>query len=107
MTLRTIGLLMTATGGNACVPPSPDGRRILDAALVPEPVEAAADAELRSGSHIALERFAVIADELDDAHDPVLGQTELLAEGSFGSHQSLDLGLRGFQHVIDRLRRYA
>ena len=59
---------------------SPDRRRVLDAALGPEPVEAAADAELGAGADIALEHLAVVADVLDDAHDPVLGQAELLAD---------------------------
>src|ERR1700688_4465930 len=98
---------MKAVGGGAWVAPLPDGRRILDAALGPQPVEAAADAELRAGPYIALEHLAVIADLLDDAHDPVLGQAQLLAINAFGSQQPLDLRLRRLHGFIDRLRRYA
>src|ERR1700692_3439810 len=98
---------MTATDGGASAPSLPDRRRILDAALGPEPVEAAADAELRPGPHVAIEHFAVIADLLDDAHDPVLGQAELLAVGALGPQHPLDLRLRRLHGFIDGLRRYA
>src|SRR6266853_4778755 len=98
---------MTATGAGVSAAPSPDRRRILDAALGPQPVETARDAELRSGPDIAVEHFAVIADMLDDAHDPVLGQAELLAVSAFGSQHPLDLRLRRLHGFIDRLRRHA
>ena len=58
---------------------SPDRRRVLDAALGPEPVEPAGDAELGGGPDIALEHLAVVADVPDDADHPILGQPDLLA----------------------------
>src|SRR5262245_10183448 len=61
-------------------PVSPDRRRVLNATLGPQPVDAAADAEPRAAPNIALEDLTVIADMLDDTHCPVLGQTELLTE---------------------------
>src|ERR1700681_225404 len=98
---------MTATGGGVSTAPLPDRRRILNAALGPQPVEAAADAELRAGPHIAIEHLAVIADVLDDAHDPVLGQPELLAVNPFGSEEPFDLRLRRLHAFVHRLRGYA
>src|SRR5947209_19292741 len=86
---------------------SSDRRRVLDAALGPEPVDAAADSELRARSHIALEYFAVVADLLDDAHRPVLGQTELLAEIALDAQEAPDLGLIGFECFVDGLGGYA
>src|SRR5260370_25407841 len=86
MTSVGIGRLRTTSIAN-----SSDRRRVLDAALGPEPVDAAADAELRARSHIALEYFAVAADLLDDAHRPVLGQTELRPEIALPAPQAPDL----------------
>src|SRR5262245_40871126 len=86
---------------------SPDRRRVLDAALGPQPVDAAADAELRARSHIALEYFAIVADLPDDAHHPVLGQTELLAEIALDAQQAPDLGLIRFECFVDGLGGYA
>src|SRR5262245_59834252 len=71
---------------------SPDRRRVLNAALGPQPVDAAADAEARAGPDIAVEALTVIADMLDDAHRPILGQPELLAEIALGPDQTSDLG---------------
>src|SRR5262249_31594601 len=82
-------------------------RRVLDAALGPEPVDAAADAELRARSYIALEYFAVVADLLDDAHHPVLGQAKLLAEIALDAQEAPDLGLVRLQCFVDVLGGYA
>src|SRR5438270_3407179 len=70
---------------------SPDRRRVLNATLGPQPVDAAADAKPRAGADIALEDFTIVADMLDDAHHPVLGQPELLAEIALSPDQPLDL----------------
>src|SRR6267142_6822392 len=56
---------------------STNRRRVLDTPLGPQPVETAADAELRAWPDVAIEALAVVADLLDDAHHPVLGQAEL------------------------------
>src|SRR3954454_22872987 len=82
---------------------SPHGRCVLDSALGPEPVDATADAELRARSHITFKHFAVIADLLDDADDPVLAQAQLLAEVALDTQQPPDLGLVGLQRLIDVL----
>src|SRR4249920_1512864 len=86
---------------------SADRRRVLDAALGPQPVETATDAELRAGPDITVETLAVIAHLLDDAHHPVLGQAELLAIGAFGADEPPDLRLVRFERLIDILRRHA
>src|SRR5215470_1027760 len=70
-----------ATFGD-CPQASPDRRRVLDAAGVPELVEAARNMQVRFAADIALIDFAVIADMADDAHRPVLGQPEILAIGA-------------------------
>src|SRR5499427_11105648 len=86
---------------------SPDRRRVLNATLGPQPVDAAADAEPRAAPDIALEDFTIVADMLDDAHHPVLGQAELLAEIALGPDQSLDLGHVRFQRFIHILGIHA
>src|SRR5215475_8158740 len=70
---------------------SPDRRRVLDAALGPEPVDAAGDAKPRAAAHIALEHLGVVADVADNAHHPILGQAELLTEVALDAHDSPDL----------------
>src|SRR5215813_1575806 len=85
---------------------SPHRRRVLDAALGPEPVNAAADAELRTRSHVAFEHFAVVADLPDDAHHPILGQAELLAEITLDAQEAPDLGLVRFERFVDVLGGY-
>src|SRR5439155_4607854 len=83
---------------------SADRRRVLNAALVPELIEAAGNSELGAGTDVAIERFAVIADRLDDADHPILGQAELLTEIAVGAEHPLELRLvRRFRQVIDVL----
>src|SRR5215831_2111175 len=67
---------------------SADGRRILDAAIGPKVVDPARNAQLGSGSDIALEHLVIVANELDDARRPILGQADLLAVISFGADQA-------------------
>src|ERR1700689_4161260 len=80
--------------------PLPYRRRVLDAAGAPELVEATRNLELRSASDIALVDFAVIADMADDAHRPVVGQSEVLAVAAFGADQPHHVGLLRFQRLI-------
>src|SRR5262249_57259224 len=82
---------------------SPHRWRVLDAALGPEPVDAAADAELRARSHVALEHFAIVADLLDDAHRPVLGQTELFAEIALDRSEEHTSELQSLTNLVCRL----
>src|ERR1700721_4201096 len=79
---------------------SPDRRRVLDAAGVPELIESARNPELRSAADIALIDFAVIADMPDDARGPVLGQAEVLAIGAFGSDHAHHVRLLRFQRLV-------
>src|SRR5262249_35821663 len=86
---------------------SADRRRILDAALGPQVVEPAGEAELGARADVALEHFAVIAYRLDDAHHPVLGQAELLAQIAFGADQPPDVRLVRLERLIEGFRRDA
>src|SRR5262249_29090000 len=86
---------------------SPHRRRVLDAALGPQPVDAATDAEFGARSHVAVEHFSIIADLFDDAHRPMLRQPELLAGMSLHAQQAPDLWLVGLQRVVDIPGGYA
>src|SRR5262249_3146270 len=70
---------------------SADRRRVLDAALGPERVEAALDLERRALADVALEHFAVVAHVFDDARGPILGQPELFAVIALGADKLLDI----------------
>src|SRR3974390_3339221 len=119
--LRTLGSFNSAARccGRSAIDPSPaappasglhrarlaDRRRVLDAALVPKPVEAAVDLQRRAFADIALEHLAVVTDALHNPDGPVAGQSELLAEIAFRADKALDLGARGFHHFVHVLRR--
>src|SRR5262249_16659324 len=79
---------------------SADRRCVLHASLGPERIEAASDLERRALPDIALEYFAIVADQLDDAIDPILGQSELLAEISFRAEHPLYFRIIGFHLLI-------
>src|SRR5215510_10999701 len=81
----------------------PDRRGVLNSPLGPQPIDAAADTEPRASPDVALKRLAVVADMLDDAHRPILGQADLLAEIAFGADQALDLRHVRFQGLVDVL----
>src|SRR5579884_3058953 len=78
---------------------SADRRRVLDPSLGPKRIQAACDLERRALPDIAVEDFAIIADQLDDAVDPVLGQSELLAEISLSPKQTFYFRILGF-HLL-------
>src|SRR5262252_4767092 len=80
---------------------STDRRGVLNTTLGPKRIEAARDLQRRALAEIALEDFPVIADVLDDAVDPVLGQPQLFAVIAFGAQQALDFGIVGFELLID------
>src|SRR5260370_26142009 len=79
----------------------PNRRRVLDAAGVPELVEAARNLELGLAADIAIVNLAVIADMADDAHRPVLGQPEVLAVSAFGADQPHHIRLLRLQGFVD------
>ena len=56
------------------------------------------------GADVAVEHFGVIADRPDDAHGPVLGEAERLAEIPLRSDQPLDRRLLRLQRLVDGLR---
>src|ERR1700684_1097022 len=73
-----------------CFSASPDRRGGLPSALVPERVQAAGDLDRRAHAHVALENLAVIADVLDDAIGPIVGEAEALAETALDAEQPAD-----------------
>src|ERR1700709_1150037 len=92
-------MLIAASAGRR----SADRRRVLNSALVPELIEAAGNAELRTSADVAVESFAIIADRLHDPGHPILGDTELFAEIAVGAEYPLELRLVRFGHLIDIL----
>src|ERR1700753_1650335 len=64
---------------------SPDRRRVLDAAGIPQLVQPARNVQPRLGADIALIDLAVIADMLDDAHRPVLAEPEVAGVIALGA----------------------
>src|SRR5689334_8514558 len=82
---------------------SADGRRVLDAAFVPQFIQATIDLERRTHPDVAFKRLAVVADLFDDANGPIFRQSELLAEIALGSDKALDLRIVRFQRLVDIL----
>src|SRR5689334_10543817 len=79
----------------------PDRRGVLDAALVPEVVEASGDLERRVRAHVALVDLTIVASALDDLHRPDVVEADGLAELTFGAEQALDVGVGRLQHLVD------
>src|ERR1700686_1579513 len=78
-----------------------DRRRVLDAALRPQRVDAAGDLQLRSRADIALKHLVIIAEMIDDVVGPIIGEADALAEGAVEAEQAANvLVLRAF-HCID------
>src|SRR4029077_8215351 len=76
-------------------------RRELQPALVPQRVQPARDLHREALPDVALERFAVIADVLDDAIGPVVGEAERLAVLALAAEEALDVGVVRFLLVVD------
>src|SRR5215813_6184780 len=84
-------------------PASSDRRGVLQAALGPQPVEAALDLERRAHAEVALEALAVVPDLLDDGVDPLLVDPQCLAHARRHAEDALDRRVVAFQHVVDVL----
>src|SRR5262249_13438241 len=77
-------------------------RRVEEAAVFPERVQAAREAEARLGAEIALEDLAVVADLLDRLVGPVGGKPVLLPEIVADAEKALHLGIgRARLDVVD------
>src|SRR5215469_5912708 len=61
---------------------------VLQTAFSPQPVEAARNLQWRALTDVPLEDFAVIADRLDDAVRPIIGQAERLPELALDAEQT-------------------
>src|ERR1700728_5249262 len=79
---------------------SAEGLTVLQATLGPERVEPSYDLQRRALPDIAFENLAVIADVLDDAIDPIVGQAERLAVLTFRAEHAPRLRIVGFQLLI-------
>src|SRR3984893_3263457 len=95
---------MSASDMRGTAPRSADGRRIKDAARVPQLIETARDAELRVDADIAIIDFAIVADIANDARSPIPGKPELLAVAAYGADEPSDLRLLRSERVVDVLR---
>src|SRR5476649_804104 len=80
-----------------------DWRRVLQAAFLPQLVQAAVDLEDRARADIALEALAVVTDQLDDVVDPLLVEPERLAHARGDAEDALDRGIVTLQHLVDVL----
>src|SRR5471030_2805217 len=80
-----------------------DRRRVLQAAVLPQSVQAAVDLEHRARADIALEALAVVTDQLDDVVDPLLVEPERLAHARGDAEDALDRGIVTLQHLVDVL----
>src|SRR5215470_17483856 len=81
-----------------------DRRRVLQAALGPQIVQAAVDFQHRAGTDVALEALAVVPDLLDDVVDPLLVDPQRLAHARCDAEDALDAGILALQHLVDVLR---
>src|SRR5690242_21840801 len=82
----------------------PDRHGVLQAAVLPQRIQAALDLERRPHADVALEALAVIADLLDDVVGPLLVDAERLAHPGRHAEQTLDAGIVALQHFVDVLR---
>src|SRR5580704_15286977 len=99
---RRPGPAMAFATASALAFGSAEGRREDEAAIAPQPVEAARQAERGRLPHIALIDLAVIPDLLDDLIGPIGLEAELLAEIVADAQEALDLGIRrGGAHLVD------
>src|SRR4029077_18072167 len=73
----------------------PDGRRVLNAALGPERIQSARDAEPGLGSNVSFIDLSVIADRADGARGPVFPKAQLLAKFTFGPGRAPYFGCGG------------
>src|SRR5262249_22528126 len=85
-------------------PALPDRGRVHDAAHGPEMIQSARDAERRLDADVAVIDLGIVADVPEDAHDPILGEPDLLPVIPFGADEPLDVGLCRSERLVDGLR---
>ena len=73
----------------------------MQAAFAPQRVQAARDLDGRALPHIALEDLPVVADMLDDAIGPVVGESEPFTEVPLDAQQAADRRIVGFKLLVD------
>src|SRR5262249_57511038 len=80
---------------------SAHGKSVLQTTLGPQGVQAARNLQWRALPDVPLKDFAVIADSLDDAVRPIIGETERLTELALNTEQTTHIGRVGFEHRVD------
>src|SRR4051794_11535816 len=68
---------------------------VLNAASVPQRVQAAIDFQRSALAEVALEHFAVVADLLDDLYDPVFRQFQVFAVFTVSTQHTSDVRVFG------------
>src|SRR5580698_1330989 len=99
--ISAIGRPVAAATHSQATWPSANGQTVLQAALGPQRVEAARDLQRRALADVALKNFAVIADRLDDAIGPVVGEPEPFTELAFEAEQAADFRIGGVLLIVD------
>src|SRR5262249_39311109 len=84
---------------------SANGRRVLQATLAPELIEAAFDPERAAHADVALEALAVVTDLLDDVVGPLVVDAEPLPHAGGDTEDALDARVLALQHLLNVLRR--
>src|ERR1051326_3039882 len=97
---RTLERAIMAPIGRATVR-SAHRQPVLQAALGPQRIEPARDLERRALAYIAIETLTVIADVLDDAVGPIVGQSERLPELAFNAKQPPHFRIGRFELLVD------
>src|SRR3984957_12541292 len=99
--ISAMGRPMAAATPSQATQPSANRQAVLQAALGPQRVESARDLQRRTLTDIALKNFAVIADVLDDAIGPVVGQPHCFTELAFEAEQAADFRIGRALLVVD------
>src|SRR6202171_1277180 len=99
--ISAMGRPVAAATRSQATYPSANGQTVLQAALGPQRVEPARDLQRRALADIALKNFAVIADGLDDAIGPVVGQPEPFTELAFETEQAADFRIGRVLLIVD------
>src|SRR5215831_10792200 len=91
------------SASDVCFAVSAHGKPVLQTALGPQGVQAARNLQWRALPDVPLEDFAVIADRLDDAVRPIIGEAERLPELALNTEQTAHIGRVGFEQRVDVL----
>src|SRR5262249_51435560 len=86
---------------------SSNRRRILDAAICPQAIDTTGNGQSGAGPYVSLEDLSIISNMSNDTHNPILGQTELLAIIVLCADKPLHIGLAGFERLFQVPRSHS